>query len=692
MENYPLSDLHPKQHCESPSNSVLKYNLDKPLFPNEMQKQLTEDKKIGESFFKQGELRLLHGDSSGIQFFDLALQLDPNNYKLHYQQGLSLLEFATHKGNEKTLLLAAKRFKQSVKLVPSFFEGWHSWADTLYTLGKASQEHHFFLEAQLKYKQAIAICKGQSPDILADLYWHYGSVLHIIAKKSKEPSDSMAALDCFEKALTFQDDMPLEFWHENGHISLNLGVHLNDLRFFQKGIYCFKHAVSLSISSFDSWMYLAKALSTLYHFTHDEEHFSQANECFATAAQLNSKNILLWTQWADLLKNSGFLIKDIKRLHSSVEKCHRAHTIEEGHIPSLCIWVEALSYLGLFTEKVGLIHDAQNKISILVDESPTPDVLHAFGISLFCLGKYFNDLDYYYQAVEKFQEGLSQDRTLHQLWHSLGYTYTRAALLDDEEGTAFEKAFRFFQKALALQGNARYYVDAGFCLLKWGELSSDETLLKKASDYFEMALNLQKDSVYLHADWLFNYGVTLDLLAAFHDDSQLYLQALEILNHVLIIEPEHRKIHYHLALTYTHYAEISEDPAAYQKAIYHYKLASKKEEENDQLILDWAITLASYGDHLHNNENKLYYLKEAEFKMMLSAKLGNIHAYYHLACIYSLMNDPLKAMHFLHKAESYDALPSYDELLEDDWLENLRSTSVFEEFISYLETKSSLEE
>jgi hypothetical protein len=692
MENYPLSDLHPKQHCESPSNPAIKYNFDKPLFPNEMQKQLSEDKKIGESFFKQGELRLLHGDSSGIQFFDLAIQLDPNNYKLHYEQGLSLLEFANHKGHEKTLLLAAKRFKQSVKLLPAFFEGWHSWADTLYCLGKNSQEHHFFLEAQSKYKQAIAISKGQPNDILADLYWNYGSVLHSVAKKSKEPSDALAAVDCFEKALPHQQDMPLDFWHEYGEININLGLHLNDLRFFDKGIFCFKNAVSLSMSSFDSWIHLAKALSTLYHFTHDEEHFTQANDCFTTAAQLNSKNISLWTAWAELLKSSGFLIKDVKRLHSAVEKCHRAHSIEEGHIATLCIWVEALSYLGLLTEKVGLIHDAQNKILLLVEDEPSPEALHAYGVSLFCLGKYFNDLDYYYQAIEKFQEGLSQNRTLHQLWHSLGYTYTRAALIDDEDGSAFEKAFRFFQKALSLQGNARYYFDCAFCLLKWGEQAHNEPLLKKASDYFEMALNLQKDSVYLHANWLFNYGVTLDLLAGFHDDGQLYMQALEILNHVLIIEPEHPKVHYHLALTYTHYAEISEDPISFQKAIYHYKLASKKEQENDQLILDWAITLASYGDHLQNNENKLHYLKEAEFKMMQAAKLGNIHAFYHLACVYSLLHEPVKAMYFLKKAQVFDALPSYEEILEDDWLENLRSTKLFEEFISNLETRSSSEE
>lgn len=689
MENHPLSDLSSQHCCRSPSTPLVKINIDKPLFPNEAQQQLVEDKKVGESFFKQGELRLLHGDISGIQFFDLALQLDSTNYRLYYNQGLSLLEFSSHRGNEKTLLLASKRFKSAVKLQPSFFEGWHAFGNALFLLGKTTEEHHYFLEAQKKYKKALSICKGQADDILADLYHSFGSVCQKIAERSKEPSDFIEAIEAYEKALSYQEIQTTDFWHEYGFANLHLASRLNDLRYFNQGIFCFKNGVSLSISSFDSWHHLANALKTLYNFTHDEDHYTQANECYATAAHLNSKDVNLWTNWATLLKDSGILIKDVKRLYAAVEKCHKAHCAQDLHIPSLCIWIEALSYLGLLTDKVSLIHDAHNKVIMLAQEQTSPDILHAYGINLFCFGKYYNDLDYYYQAIEKFQEGLSLDRTLHKLWHSLAYSYTRAALIDEDETDCFDKAHRFYQKAIALQGNSLYYYNYGYSLYKFGELHQNEQALKIASEYFEMALYLQKDAVYLHPDWLFYYGLTLDQLAGFNDDIQLYTQSLELLNHVLIIDPEHPKVHYNLALVYTHYAEISSEALAYQKALYHYKLAFKKEEENDQLILDWAISLASYGDFVENMQDKLYFLKEAEFKMMQSAKLGNIHAYYHLACIYSLLNEPVKSLYFLKKAEIFDALPTVDELFEDDWLENLRKTEFFQDFLSYLETKSS---
>ena len=45
-------------------------------------------------------------------------------------------------------------------------------------------------------------------------------------------------------------------------------------------------------------------------------------------------------------------------------------------------------------------------------------------------------------------------------------------------------------------------------------------------------------------------------------------------------------------------------------------------------------------------------------------------------------------MEFLKKAEKLDVLPPIEEVFEDEWLENLRSTSLFSHFVSYLENKT----
>ncbi len=691
MDDFSQSDLQTKNPIRAsiPTHSNNHYT---PPLSDIEDTSGSQEKKVGESFLKQGELRLLHGDISGIQFFDLAIQLNPNDPKLYFDQGLSILEFATEHGNEKSLLIAAKRFKVATKLKPYYFEAWHAWGNCLYILGKSFEEHHYFLEAEQKYKRALTLCNDQPDDILADLYWNYGCVWSYVSNRSNEPADMHLALDAFNKATKFQDDLPTEFWHDYGSVCLKLGMKLNNLRFFFKSINCYKNAVSISISSYDSWFHLACSLKTLYSFTHDEDHFSQANECFSTAAQLNSKDTHLWLNWAMILNTSGRLIKDPKRLRSAIEKCHKAQ-IQDPCIPEVrAIWSEALSILGLLNDKVDLIYDAQNKILDIIEEHPyIPELYHSLGLSLFALGNYFTDLDYYYQAIEKFQEGLTIDRTKHQLWHALGVTYCVIGQLEDDN-KIFDRAHKFFQKALAIQGNSSYFYDFAYSLLKYGEIINDQRTLELAKANFEKALSLQKNAVYLHPDWLFNYGIALDLLGVFSDERSHYTKAIDVLNHVLMVDPDFPNIHHQIALTYSHYGELTSEIESFHRALHHYRLAHKRDEENDVIILDWALSLISLGDELENSEEADNCFKEAEFKLTQAAKLGNTHAYFHLSCLYSLLRQLEKSMHFLYKAQEFDALPSIQDLLEDDWLENLRVTSMFQSFFSHLESQTKVDD
>ncbi|MBM3191920.1 MAG: hypothetical protein FJZ63_04640 [Chlamydiae bacterium] len=679
MEEHFLSPSA-SQHQEKSSGSTK-------LKPHALLQEDT-DKKAGDTFFKQGELRLLHGDDSGVRFFDLALQLDPSNAKLYYDQGLALLDFGSEKHKEKYLLLATKRFKSAICLDSGYFEAHLAMGHALFSLGNATGEFHYFLSAEKAYANALSLQEGRPKDLLADLHWNYGRVWSILAKHSKEPSDQHKALEAFRTASSQLEHLPVEFWNDYGYACLHLGHSLQDLSYCFQGIHCFKNATSMAISSFESWLHLASALSHLYSFTHDEDHFTQANECYTTAAQLNSQNALLWLRWAELLYTSASLTKDQRRMRACVEKCHKSLNLEKDDLTTIALLAKALANLGVFKEDVALIHEAQNHLIDFIEEMPTPEIIHAYAVTLFCLGQYFHDLDYFYQAAERFQEGLSINRTLHELWHGLAQSYTQAALMEEDPAT-FEKAHKFYQKALDLQPVSTYHFDYGCSLLRYAEHHNSAEILEKAINHFEQALHAQKNALYIHPEWLFHYGVTLDLLAAFQEEPSLYTRALEALQHVLIIDPEYPLVHYHLALVYSHIAELGLDAFPYAQACSHYKLAYKRQEDNDHILLDWAITLASLGDALDNTSEALRYFKDAEFKMIQAAKLGNVHAYYHLACLYSLLNHVDKAMHFMKKAADFDALPHLQELFEDDWLENLRKTVPFQNFLSLLEKQKS---
>lgn len=641
--------------------------------------------KHSDVFQKQGEKLLSEGDSSAVKYFEMAVDLDPNNPDLFYEQGIAFFELGYDSGREKNLHLASQKFKKATKLDAQHFDAWFAWGQTLLKLGITFKKHHYFLEAKRKFEKAISISTTQDPDSLAELYWQFGLTSYNIALQSQEVSDLNEALEAFSNASRYSAFLPSDFWCDFGLAYEKVGAQINDSRLFAKSIDCFKRAVDLDRSSCKNWYHLAKSLSNLYSYTHDEDHYSQANECFSTAAQIDPENVPLWNDWGKVLFDSGKRLEDTKRLFSSIEKFHRAYSCDPFHLESIALWSEALSMLGLMLDRIDLIYDAENKINEITHyKNIGPEVFHALGFCYYSYGCYYEDVDYFYQAAEKFQQGLSINRAYHKLWFALGINYSQAAELESNPQT-LELSCKFFSRAINLQAKSEYYFEYALAMSKLGEFHGDQQSLEYAIYHFEKAINLQKNAIYLHPEWLYQYAVTLDALADHTDSSEHYQKAIEILSHVLVLDPEHPEIHHRLGLCYSHYGELCEELSVFQRAVYHYKLAYKKNDENELVLLDWALTLINMAEIVHNpsEENQLF--SEAEYKIIKAAKLGNIHAYYHLACLYSITKDLSKSLYFLEKAQQFQALPSIDEILHDSWLENLRDHPMFQEFISKIE-------
>jgi tetratricopeptide (TPR) repeat protein len=648
---------------------------------------------IADSLLTQGQTALLKGDLSfGLECFDSALKLDSANPKLFYSQGLSLFEFGNRDGRGKILLLARKKFKSAALLNPNDFASWQAWGSLLCTLGLNSGEHHFFLDAKEKLKKATSLSENQSRDALAELHWDLGIVFAHLAEHSGEALDWHQAIESFQLAHAFDEKLPADFWNDFGYSYLKLASRINDVRFYVKAVNCLKTALSFESNHYDSCCLLTDALQKLYLYTHDEDHFSQACEAFASAAQIQPQNATNWLNWARFLCDSAKRVADVKRLRLSIEKCHRAFVLNPSDPMIQAIWGEALALLGNYTDRLDLIYDAQNKISQALEmQSEEPDIWYSYGICMQAFGHYFNDFDYYYQAIEKFQAGLSIDRTCHRHWHAIGWTYS---LIGDMESDAetLELSLRFFQKAIHLHSSTYYLFDYASAFSKLGEMTNEQRWLEAASSQFERLLSLQKNVIYLHPDWLFQYACTLDVLGDFYEEDFYYLRAIEIFSHVLMIDPDFYLVHYHLGLALSHLGELTEEIDYFYRAVHHFRLSLKNDEENGSILLDWATTLINIAGHTHDSTEADQFYRDAEHKLQAAMRLGNVQTYYYLACLYSLLGQCEKGMHCLEKARKCDALPSVDEMLQDDWLDNLRSTGDFQEFLSELDYRRNFQE
>jgi len=634
----------------------------------------------------QGEKALLNGDYLlGTALFEKASTLFPSA-DFFFRQALALFEYGSEKGRETALLLASKKLKMASKADPERFTLWHLWGNTLSLLGIRTEEHHYFLEAEEKYRKAFLLSSKEPLDIRSDFYWDYAVVWHHLGKHSGEAADMQRAADFFHQASSLQEHLPAEFWYDFGESCQILAQKINDVRLFVKAIHCFKHAISQNSSFFEGWFSLATALEDLYSYTHDEDHFTQANECYATASLLHPNDSELWLSWADFLCTSGKRHRDVKRLKLCIEKCQKALALSPEDSYGIALWAEAQATMGEISEQVELIVEAHNKISALANTLESPEVLHSCGVCLSAFGHYYIEVDDFYQAIEKFQAALSIDRTCHRSWHALASSYASIGIVNADP-ESLEKSFRFFSKALDLHPSSFYLFDYALAVLKLGEMTHLQKWLEKSLEIFEQALSLQKNAVYLHPDWLYFYASALDQVGDFYEEAAYYEKAIEILAHVLMVDPDFPGAHHRLALAYSHLGDLLGDSEILLRAVHHFRLALKQEDDNDYVLLDMGVTLINLVEYLQDPIQKALFKKEAENKLLQAAKLGNVHAYYPLGCFFALSNDNARALFFLEKADAFHALPPLEEIYEDEWLDSLQETPAFREFLSSLEKK-----
>lgn len=679
----------------SPTLKSFLDNLPLPLPKDLLDLNFGDSHIVSDTLSQEGEAYLIKGElTQAIQLFDQALKLVPDKAALYYRQGLALFEFGKEAGREKSQLLASKKFKMATTLSPELFEAWHIWGCTLSFLGKTFKEKHYFIEANEKLKKAITLSISQEMGLLSDLHWDMASVLSHLASYSKEPMDWQLATESFQKAASYSDDLPSEFWDEYGKACMQLAVCINDIRLCVKAIHFFKHALSRCPTTFHlGWRHLSKALTYLYEYTHDEDHFTQASECYSAALQTRPQNVSLWLDFAEFLCTAGRRTKDGKRLKAAIEKCHKAYSLDISSARALALWGEALALIGEQSERLDLLLEAQNKIIHAMEVDPNePRIPFSHGQCLNSLGRYYGDIDYHLQAIERYQEGISRDRTLHNYWHAIAMSYYEIGVIEQYPET-LEKALRFFHKALELKPNNSYYsFDYALCLSRLGEVSINPPWLEASIEQFEKALAIQKNAVYLHPEWLFHYARTLDLYGDFHEEDSYYTKAIDLLAHVLMIDPDFFGVHYQMGLAFSHLGELTGEIENFYKSLHYFKLASKHEEENDMILLDLGITLINISQYTTDLAEADTCLRDAEVKLTQAAKSGNLTAYYQLACLYSLLGQHQQAMRFLEKADSFDALPSLEELQEDEWLERVRNTAEFREFILLLEKRPHLQE
>ncbi len=661
----------------------------KPHFAEQLESlNLAEKHDLAQNLLSMGEEQLLSGSLSALDLFDRASMLDAKNPDLWFRQGLALFEHGESGSKDKTLFLACKNFKIASKLAEERADIWWAWGNVLYLIGESRKESHYFVQAKNKYQRALELAANASKETLCRMHWDNGSAWLSIAEYSGEAIDIRTAIESFRVSAEMQTEPPPDFWNDFGRAYLQMALLINENRLYFQAIEYFEKALEIEPRHRESILGLAHANTELYTNTQDSKYFHAAGKYYEKQIACTPKDPELYLEWAQLLGAFGKEQKDRKALKLSLDKCARACRDDLSVIAQK---VESLSWLGAYTNQPNLILEAESKILAATEKFPeVAELWYACGICYSAFAYYYNSCEYEEIAIEKLQKAISCDRADSEIWHAIARCHSNIGN-QYEDWDILERAIKFYQKAIEFKPACPALIfDLAKTLFFLGKITNETAFLEQAQLQFEIILRGQNDALMQHPEWIFYYACTLDLLGELSDeDESYYCRAIEAFNNVLLIDPDYPAIYYHMALSFSHLAMATFETRAFRLALNYFKIAAKQDEENDTILLEWGLTLTSVADQLSENEGTMRtnYFAEAEQKLTQSGMLGNQMAYYHLACFYSLTGKPEKSLHFLQEAKVMDVLPPLEELMEDEWLENVRATKAFAGFLITLENK-----
>ncbi|MFI0434229.1 MAG: hypothetical protein ACH350_00695 [Parachlamydiaceae bacterium] len=646
----------------------------------------------------QGAAQFAEGSQQALESFENANKVSSNAPEILFQQGIVL---ASNHQNIRCLNLALEVLERALQQAPSFSEALYLRAKVLVDIGFFENDASYFIQADQCFEQVSNFWSQdqQEGEVKNDYFWKWGLCLASLGSLSGEPIDYHRANEKFRKALEC-GCRNLKFLIDFGRCLLDLGSLVEIPQYFLEASRLFNQVIDQSPKLFDGWYYRACSLKSLIDFKGYSHLYEQADLSFLKAVEINPDCSSLWLKWGQLEITAGKLKHDAHTLELSLLKFERANQLDPSNPQILTSWAESELCLGAQEERLDLIQSAKRKILNSLEMLPEdPSAWYIYGSCLNELGGYFNDEECYHQAIEKFRYGLSLTRHHPLLWYGLALAYFALGELTEDQRLV-EKSVRYCARVVESGGEGfpQFWNDWGVVLLKLGEMTEQASYVEMSIEKFEKALKLPLENVEgedLDLEWVYNYSCAYDLLGDLKEEPHHFEKAIQIFTQILQLDPDYMMARYSLAIAFSHLGDAMDDVDFYQKSVEQFQLLVDQDPENDMIHLEYGMALTSLGlltHDLHHPERSECLYRQAESSLMQAVSLGNTQAYYQLAGLYSITNHYQQAIYYLERAQSCDTLPGIEDLMHDEWLEGLRGTPAFRQFIQGLSTRQSTDD
>lgn len=654
-------------------------------------KELTcrERELLGSLFLMQGNKFASEGNVEAINCFRLAAKAAPSSPQVFYKIGEAFVGMGE---NPKILRKACRYFAKAVNLNPDYFEAWAAYAQTETRFGEMNKDIANFINADSKYQKAYDLLVGReaNPGVLC---WKWGGLWYRIAKLSGEPSDLHKAIQKFTLAKETALEDP-SFLNDFGNILAEQAILIGSFELFEKAAREYEECIKKNPQHAPAYLNLGCASMRLFDSTGDLIYFQKGDEAFRASSEIDPHQSALWLFWGVLeltyaKRRLGSEDEVQERFQSAIKKFEVADLCEPDHPVVLIKWAESLMCLGSVEESCLHLKEALEKIKKSIQkDSDRGEAWYFYGRVLIELGRYFQDERILHEAKEKFHHGLKLDPQFTAFHYGIAEACMELSEYS-EEIAHLEEAKRHFKKVVAANSSLppQFWLDFGIAQLRIGEAHKDLLEVEASVACFERALAFYegKKTSPLALDIIFHFASAKSIIGDLTDDPQIIEKAAHLFAQILHEDPQFESIRLQYALSLQHLGEMVSDVDILRESITQYEIAISIDPEDDLAWGGLGVSLISLSEMLDDPMHKAEVAdlrRKAELNLLHAASLGCDQSYYSLACLFSLAEDVDESLYFLEKARSKNALPPVEDIMNDEWLDNIRDKEEFRNFVS----------
>lgn len=522
----------------------------------------------------------------------------------------------------------------------------------------------------------ISLSDPENPDHKNYLAWAYtmqGNELCNQGKQSKSGTLLENSFEKYQQAINVKPDK-YETFNNWGIALFELAKIKGDDNLFQQSFDAYQKAINLRPTDSDVLNNWGVALFEMAKTKSDESIFHESFDKYQHAISISPEKYEIYNNWGLAFSELAKIKRDESIFQESFDKYQQAISIHPERY-------ESYSDLGLALSELANIKCDESIFQKSFDEyqkalaikHDAHDVIYSWGTSLFNLAKIKSDESIFQQCFEKYQQVIRIKPDQHEAFNGWGVALTELAKIKVDD-SLFQQSFEKYEQAIRIKHDKYETLNNwGTALLEFAKIKCDDSLFYQSFDKYQQAVAINPNNHQV----LNNWGFALYEFAKIKGEESIFQTCFRKYQQAVEAKPDKYVTFDQWGTALVELAIIKKDISLFQQSFDKYQKSIEIKPDYHNALVNWGSALL-FTFHLTNQKKYL----DTALDILLAAEKIDQNQVYNLACLYSLLNEKVKAKEKLYQCKSAKTLPDKTHLENDIDLHNIRNESWFKELVN----------